>query len=116
MILQTDRKVVVVVANRCGVEGAEGMDGAGGAVGGPGGAGGGKKVDEDEDHDDEEGEEDDDEEELKEPAEARYAGTSWVGELGGGEVGVWDIAGRGEEQVLVIDTARKQKWRLEVRS
>lgn len=57
---QTERKVVVVVANRCGEEGPE----------------------------------------------ARYAGTSWVGALGGGEIRRWGVAGRGEERVLVVDTER----------
>lgn len=119
MIAQNDRKVVVVVANRCGVEGGgggwkEGEDGAGGeAGGGKDGVGGGKEEEGDgkQGFGEEEEKEEDDEEEEEERREAKYAGTSWIGELGCGEVSIWDILGRNEEKVLVIDTARQPKWK-----
>lgn len=54
----------------------------------------------------------------------RFAGTSWVGRVGGGmgggvkvsgtgEVGVWGMLGRGEERVLVVDTENEEeiRWR-----
>ncbi|KAL6712784.1 hypothetical protein ACLMJK_009625 [Lecanora helva] len=41
---------------------------------------------------------------------ARYAGSSWVGIIGGGEVKLWDILGRGEEDVMVVDVGEKPKW------
>lgn len=44
----------------------------------------------------------------EEGPEARYAGTSWVGTLGDGEMRVWDIAGRGEERVLLVDTEEER--------
>lgn len=47
-----------------------------------------------------------------EPGEARYAGTSWIGELGGGLVRLWGILGRAEERVLVVDTATEPKLEL----
>lgn len=41
---------------------------------------------------------------------AKYAGTSWVGKVRGGEVGVWGWMGRGEEGVLKVDTGGEVKW------
>ncbi len=42
----------------------------------------------------------------------RYAGSSWVGKVGGGEVKLWGIAGRGKEEVLVVDTEEEPRWSL----
>lgn len=36
--------------------------------------------------------------------EVRYAGSSWIGRIGRGKIGVWGVLGRGEEGVLVADT------------
>jgi protein N-terminal amidase len=48
----------------------------------------------------------------EEGPEARYAGTSWVGKVGRGNVGVWRILGKGEEGVLVVDTEEEEiRWR-----
>lgn len=132
LILQRERRVLVIVTNRCGVEsGKEGV----GEVGGGGETSGGadrKEEDDDEDYeaddDDDEAsagaedyDEDKEEEEQQTPNpnpklnEARYAGTSWIGELGSGEIRIWDILGRGEERVLVVDTTSKYKWMGRVR-
>jgi protein N-terminal amidase len=40
----------------------------------------------------------------------RYAGSSWVGKVGGGEVKLWGISGRGREEVLVVDTEDEPRW------
>ena len=43
----------------------------------------------------------------------RYAGSSWIGKIGnGGCVKIWDILGRAEEAVIVVDTDREPKWTL----
>lgn len=44
----------------------------------------------------------------------RYAGSSWVGKVGGGEVKIWGICGRGKEEVLVVDTEEEPRWTLRV--
>ncbi|KAG8532155.1 uncharacterized protein KY384_003795 [Bacidia gigantensis] len=36
----------------------------------------------------------------------RYAGTSWVGKIGRGDVGIWRMLGRGEEGLLLADTSK----------
>ena len=46
----------------------------------------------------------------EEPDDARYAGTSWVGKVGRGEVKVWGIAGRAEEKLLCVDTNEEPRW------
>ena len=40
----------------------------------------------------------------------RYAGSSWMGKVGRGEIKIWGIAGRAEERVLSIDTDERPKW------
>lgn len=43
----------------------------------------------------------------------RYAGTSWVGKVGGRgqeKVGIWGMLGRGEEGVLKVDTREEMQW------
>lgn len=50
-----------------------------------------------------------------EEGEARYAGTSWVGRVGGGEAGVWAMGGRGEEGVVVGDTGVGVRWVVKLR-
>lgn len=75
---------------------------------------GGEEEDEEDDNENDNDNEDDkaDEEEKDEPpTSARYAGTSWIGDLGNSEVGIWDILGRNEERVLIVDTTAKQKWK-----
>ena len=42
----------------------------------------------------------------------RYAGSSFVGLVGRKEVKMWGILGRGQEGVLVVDTAEDPKWTL----
>lgn len=82
LIMQDEREVVVVCCNRCGEE-----PGRNPAM--PVAAGGEGK----------EGEEG-----------VRYAGSSWVGVVGKGEVRIWGIMGRGEEGVLVVDTEEEPGW------
>ena len=45
----------------------------------------------------------------------RYAGSSWVGEIGNGVVKIWDIMGRAEEGILIVDTQEEPKWILRQR-
>ena len=45
----------------------------------------------------------------------RYAGSSWVGIIGHGVVKIWDIMGRAEEGILVVDTEKEPKWILRPR-
>jgi len=40
----------------------------------------------------------------------RYAGSSWVGLVGREEVKIWGILGRGQEDVLMVDTTEEPKW------
>lgn len=68
-LIDHEREVVVVVANRCGEE---------------------------------------------EP-DALYAGTSWIGRIGGGKIEAWGLLGRGEESVLVADTEKETPWTLTAR-
>ena len=46
----------------------------------------------------------------EEERDARYAGTSWVGKVGEGKAGIWEMAGRGEERPVVVDTDKPMKW------
>ena len=46
----------------------------------------------------------------EEERDARYAGTSWVGRVGWGKAEIWEIAGRGEERLVVVDTDEPVKW------
>lgn len=46
----------------------------------------------------------------EEPGDARYAGTSWVGKVGGGKVQVWGMSGRAEEKVLFAETNEEPRW------
>lgn len=41
-----------------------------------------------------------------------YAGTSMIARVGGGSVEIWDVAGRGEERLLVVDTETKPQFNL----
>ncbi len=45
----------------------------------------------------------------------RYAGSSWIGKVGNGVVKIWDIMGRAEEGVIVVDTEKEPKWTLRER-
>ena len=45
----------------------------------------------------------------------RYAGSSWVGEIGNGVIKIWDIMGRAEEGILVVDTQKEPKYILRQR-
>lgn len=63
-LIDHEREVIVVIANRCGEE---------------------------------------------EP-DARYAGTSWIGKIGGGKIQAWGVLGRGEETVFVADTEKEPAW------
>lgn len=51
----------------------------------------------------------------EEERDARYAGTSWVGKVGGGQVGIWGMAGRWEEGLVVGDTSEPVKWVVRLR-
>ncbi|KAI9870496.1 MAG: Carbon-nitrogen hydrolase [Pleopsidium flavum] len=90
-------EVVVVFANRCGVEEEEEEEvGAKGGVEGAKDGATGEVMRGD-------GE-----------AQARYAGTSAVVGVGGGRVRVWGVLGRGEEGVLSVDTGTEpglETWR-----
>lgn len=44
----------------------------------------------------------------------RYAGSSWIGKVGGDKVKIWAIAGRGREEVVVVDTDKEPLWVLEM--
>ena len=46
----------------------------------------------------------------------RYAGSSWVGLIGKGEVRLWGILGRMQEGVLVVETAEEPKWTWDIKS
>lgn len=46
----------------------------------------------------------------------RYAGSSWVGKVGKGQVRIWEIVGRAEESLCVADTEEKPKWVLQMKS
>ncbi|MCJ1476862.1 Carbon-nitrogen hydrolase [Lambiella insularis] len=80
-LVRAEREVVVVLANRCGVEAGGGKGGEEGLGEGGDGQGGGVGT-----------------------AEARYAGSSTVMCVGRGRVRLWGIMGRGEEGVLRVDT------------
>ena len=40
----------------------------------------------------------------EEHGNARYAGSSWIGKVGLGNVKVWGILGKAEERLLAVDT------------
>ncbi|CAD6563870.1 MAG: Carbon-nitrogen hydrolase [Alectoria sarmentosa] len=44
----------------------------------------------------------------------RYAGSSWIGKVRNRVVMIWDIMGRAEEGVVVVDTDREPKWTLQL--
>jgi len=44
----------------------------------------------------------------------RYAGSSWIGRVGMGEVRIWGMLGRAEERVCVVDTEEKPQWVLKM--
>lgn len=46
-----------------------------------------------------------------EEPDARYAGTSWIGLAGRGQIQGLGMLGRGEEKVLVADLKQKPQWR-----
>lgn len=48
----------------------------------------------------------------EEPEDAQYAGTSWVGKVGYGQIKIWAIAGKGQEMVLTADTSQEPPWLL----
>ena len=76
-LMQAEKEVIVVFANRCGEEAGKNPSGV------------------------EEG--------------VRYAGSSWIGQVGNGVVKIWEIVGRAEEAVIVVDTDREPKWTLSLR-
>lgn len=49
----------------------------------------------------------------EEPEDARYAGSSWVGKVGRGKIRIWDIAGRAEERLILVNTKDDPKWTLQ---
>ena len=73
-LVEGDKEVVIVCANRCGEE--EGKNSLGVEEG------------------------------------VRYAGTSWSGKVGREKVKIWDIMGRREEGVTVVDTEEEPQWTL----
>ena len=76
-LVEGEKEVLVVCANRCGEEPGKNPLGA------------------------EEG--------------VRYAGSSWVGKVGKGQVRIWEIVGRAEERLCVADTEEKPKWVLQMK-
>lgn len=44
----------------------------------------------------------------------RYAGSSWIGRVGRGQVRIWGMLGKAEEGVCVIDTEEKPRWILKM--
>ena len=71
-LVEADKEVVAVFANRCG--GEEGKNPLGGEEG------------------------------------VKYAGTSWIGKVGNGVVRIWEIMGRAEEGVIIVDTHEEPKF------
>lgn len=71
-IVEADKEVVAVFANRCG--GEEGKNPLGIEEG------------------------------------VRYAGTSWIGQVGNGAVRIWEKMGRAEEGLIVVDTKEEPRW------
>lgn len=78
-LVESDREVIVVCANRCGEE--EGQNPCGQAEAG-----------------------------------VRYAGTSWIGKVGAGEVRIWRVLGRGEEGLCIADTGTEANLRLSMKN
>ena len=76
-LMQAEKEVIAVFANRCGEEAGNHPSGV------------------------EEG--------------VRYAGSSWIGKVGNGVVKIWEILGRAEEAVMVVDTDQEPKWTLGLR-
>lgn len=48
-------------------------------------------------------------------AGVRYAGTSWIGRVGAGEVKIWRVLGRGEEGLCIADTDTEPTLKLLMR-
>lgn len=71
-LVEAEREVIAVFANRCGNEAGKNPIGI------------------------EEG--------------VRYAGSSWIGQVGNGVVKIWEIMGRAAEGVIIADTERDPKW------
>ena len=106
-VVRAPREVVVVIANRCGIEPANWSDSgrasadrtsdpleeAGATPLGEGGDGANAP---------------------RGTSEARYAGTSTVMLLGKGRARIWGLMGRAEEGVLRVDTASEPRWELRV--
>ena len=46
----------------------------------------------------------------------RYAGSSWVGKVGNGQVKIWEIIGRAEESLCIADTEEQPRWVLRMNS
>lgn len=51
----------------------------------------------------------------EEEPDVRYAGTSWVGKVGDGKAGIWEMVGRGEEGLVVGDMDKPVKWVVKLR-
>ena len=51
---------------------------------------------------------------LGEEEGVRYAGSSWIGKLGKGEVKIWGMLGRAEEGMCIVDTTEKPRWILKM--
>ena len=51
----------------------------------------------------------------EEEPDARYAGTSWIGRVGGAKAEIWGMLGRGEEGLIVGDTEKPAIWTLGLR-
>ncbi|KAL8734885.1 MAG: hypothetical protein Q9166_001237 [cf. Caloplaca sp. 2 TL-2023] len=82
-VINNEREVICVFANRCGEEAGRVVPDVKGDLGGEGGK------------------------EGKEDVEAegvRYAGSSWIGKVGKGEVVIGRVMGRAEERVCVVET------------
>ena len=77
-LVEQDKEVIIVCANRCGEEPGNNPIGQ------------------------EEG--------------VEYAGSSWVGRIGRGQINIWGILGRGEEGVLGVDMGEEPMFVLKMRA
>lgn len=44
----------------------------------------------------------------------RYAGSSWIGRVGKGQVRIWGMLGRAEEKLCFVDTEERPQWVLRI--
>ena len=82
-VVAGERQVIVVIGNRCGIEGGDVCNTSTGAG------------------------------DMPETAEVCYAGSSTVIRIGKGKVELWDVLGKGEERCLLVDTEEAPRYVLQ---